>query len=225
MNWSDIPGLGLLIRGGIMMVPLAAAALVALAVILERLWVYHQADIHGESETLRDRLRAAVAEGGQAGVIRLLEGEHGALSRVLLAGARAPDTTTGEAAMTDEARLTLMELERGLPTLDTVITLAPLLGLLGTITGMMGSFRLLSNTGIGHPRAVTGGIAEALIATATGLVIAVFTLVFHNYFQSRLARIEAELELHGDRLLHVLGAAPKSASLPRHHVPAATEAT
>ncbi len=201
---SQIPGLDLLMRGGIMMVPLAVAGLVALAVILERLWVYKKADIRGSAVLFRDRLREAARKGGVPELVRLLEGQKGALGRVLAAGARAPSPAAAEVAMAEEGRLTLMELERGLPLLDTVITLAPLLGLLGTITGMMGSFRLLSNAGVGHPRAVTGGIAEALIATATGLVIAVFTLLFHNFLQSRLARIEAELELHGEQLLILL---------------------
>ncbi|MHB8420458.1 MAG: MotA/TolQ/ExbB proton channel family protein [Myxococcales bacterium] len=210
MNWSHIPGLDLLVRGGIMMAPLAVAAVLALAVICERLWVYRKADIRGSAALLRDRLRAAAAKGGAAEIVRLLEGRHGALGRVLVAGARARSPAEAEIAMAEEGRLTLMELESGLPLLDTMITLAPLLGLLGTITGMMGSFRLLSNTGIGHPRAVTGGIAEALIATATGLVIAVVTLVFHNFLQSRLARIEAELELHGEQLLILLREPPAS---------------
>ena len=65
-----------------------------------------------------------------------------------------------------------------LPVLDTIITLAPLLGLLGTITGMISAFGLVSEAGLGQPHAITGGVAEALIATATGLCIAIMTLIF-----------------------------------------------
>ncbi|MHB1845123.1 MAG: MotA/TolQ/ExbB proton channel family protein [Deltaproteobacteria bacterium] len=198
MSFSHLPGFDLLVRGGAMMVPLAVAALVALAVIFDRIWIFRRAA--GRNNGLRERLRRAAQEGRTA-VLKLLESEPGAVARILLAGWQAGTPSLAEAAMVDEGRLTLMELERGLPALDTVITLAPLLGLLGTITGMMGSFRLLSNSGVGHPQAVTGGIAEALIATATGLVVAVVSLVFHNWFQARIHRVEAEIELESSMLL------------------------
>ncbi len=203
MNSLPIPGLDLLERGGVMMIPLAVAALVALVIGLERAFVFQKAAIT-KADALREKLKAAIAREGRLGAVRLLRGESGALARVLLAGASATSRPHAEAAMLDEGRLTLMELERGLSALDTVITLAPLLGLLGTITGMMGSFRLLAGTGVGHPRAVTGGIAEALIATATGLVIAVVTLLFHNWFQARLQLVEAEIDVHGDLMLRLL---------------------
>jgi len=73
-------------------------------------------------------------------------------------------------------------LKRRLVILDTIITLAPLLGLLGTITGMISSFGIMSDVGLGQPHALTGGVAEALIATATGLLIAILTLILYNYF-------------------------------------------
>ena len=66
--------------------------------------------------------------------------------------------------------------------LDTIVTLAPLLGLLGAVVGMIGSFDVMSEAGLGQPHAVTGGVAEALIATATGLLIAILTLIAYNFF-------------------------------------------
>src|SRR5262249_19211514 len=74
---------------------------------------------------------------------------------------------------------------RYLPVLDTIITLSPLLGLLGTVTGMIAAFGILSTTGMNQPTAITGGVAEALIATAAGLAIAIGTLVPYNYFTAR----------------------------------------
>jgi hypothetical protein len=83
------------------------------------------------------------------------------------------------------AQIELHHLKRYLPALDTVITLVPLLGLLGTVTGMISSFGIVSEAGLGQPQAITGGVAEALIATATGLAIAILTLVPYNYFRAK----------------------------------------
>jgi biopolymer transport protein ExbB len=87
-------------------------------------------------------------------------------------------------------------LRKRLTILDTVITLAPLLGLLGTVIGMIGSFNIMSASGIGQPHSVTGGIAEALIATATGLLIAILTLVPYNYFSNCAEREMEKIEYY-----------------------------
>jgi biopolymer transport protein ExbB len=100
-------------------------------------------------------------------------------------------------------------LKRRLTILDTIITLAPLLGLLGTVTGMIGSFDVMSQSGIGQPHAVTGGVAEALIATATGLLIAIVTLVPYNYFSSRVEKEMEEIEYYASRLELLLGETEK----------------
>ena len=92
------------------------------------------------------------------------------------------------------ASLELKRFSRGLPVLDTVITLAPLLGLLGTVTGMIHSFNLLGNTELGAPTAITGGIAQALIATAFGLGIAIAALIPFNYLNARQEEARHEIE-------------------------------
>ena len=83
-------------------------------------------------------------------------------------------------------------IKRGLPVLDTIITLSPLLGLLGTIIGMISSFQVMAVGSLGQPPAITGGVAEALIATAAGIIVAVGSLIPYNYF---LARVEKETEV------------------------------
>jgi biopolymer transport protein ExbB len=87
-------------------------------------------------------------------------------------------------AMEAASQVDLHRLKRYLPVLDTIITLAPLLGLLGTVSGMISSFGIVSEAGLGQPQA-GGGVAEALIATATGLAVAILTLVPYNYFRTR----------------------------------------
>ena len=88
----------------------------------------------------------------------------------------------------------LARYNRGLSVLDTIITLAPLLGLLGTVTGMMGSFGMLGGGELGAPTAITGGIAEALIATAFGLGVAITALIPFNYLNARLEGARRELQ-------------------------------
>lgn len=99
----------------------------------------------------------------------------------------------------------MSQARRYLPILDTVITLAPLLGLLGTITGMISAFGIVSEAGLGQPHAITGGIAEALIATATGLLIAIMTLIPYNYFRSKVEQLTDVLEEQSTRLELLLG--------------------
>ena len=94
----------------------------------------------------------------------------------------------------------LAKMKHGLPALDTIITLAPLLGLLGTIIGMIDSCGIMADQGIGQPHAVTGGVAEALICTAAGIFVAVIALVPYNYFLSRIERHSELIEYYATRI-------------------------
>jgi biopolymer transport protein ExbB len=106
-----------------------------------------------------------------------------------------------ETRAADKAALTERRLDQGLWILETVVTAAPLLGLLGTISGMIGAFRLFGGSDTVDPGAVTGGVAEALIATAIGIVIALATLAAYNFFSHRRAVVLNEMERLGTRLI------------------------
>jgi biopolymer transport protein ExbB len=95
--------------------------------------------------------------------------------------------------------------------LDTVITLAPLLGLLGTVTGMINSFSLLGNQELGAPTAITGGIAQALLATAFGLMIAIVALLPFNFLNSTMEQARHEIEDAASRLDSILKGASSTA--------------
>jgi biopolymer transport protein ExbB len=101
----------------------------------------------------------------------------------------------------DEAQLIEKSLSRGLWILETIVTAAPLLGLLGTITGMMHAFNLIGSNGLVDPTGVTGGVAQALIATALGLFIAVIALFAFNFFSRRQSQMLDEMERLGTRLV------------------------
>ena len=101
----------------------------------------------------------------------------------------------------DEAQLIEKALGRGLWVLETIVTAAPLLGLLGTITGMMHAFNLIGNNGLVDPTGVTAGVAQALIATALGLFIAVVALFAFNFFSRRQSQVLDEMERLGTRMV------------------------
>jgi biopolymer transport protein ExbB len=106
-----------------------------------------------------------------------------------------------ESRSADEAKLIEKELASGLWILETIITAAPLLGLLGTIIGMMESFKLIGADALLNPSGVTGGVAQALIATAFGLLIAILALFAFNYFARRQDQVLDELERLGTRVI------------------------
>ena len=173
------------------MLPLAICSLVAMTIIIERIFFFR--GIGGKNRA--EEVIGLVRQGLFAEALSLTELTRKTklptlpVMRVLATGIRHPHES-GNMEATAIAEVSAMK--RGLPALDTIITLSPLLGLLGTIIGMIKSFNVMSAAGLGQPHAVTGGVAEALIATATGIAIAVITLVPYNYF---LARIERETDL------------------------------
>jgi len=119
-------------------------------------------------------------------------------------------------ALMRAAHWELKRYNRGLTVLDTVITLAPLLGLLGTVTGMIQSFGLIGGEEIGAPRAIAGGIAEALIATSAGLAVAILALLPFNYLNARLEEARGDIQDAGTHLeLHLVprGGQPVPASV------------
>jgi len=106
-----------------------------------------------------------------------------------------------ESRASDEAQLIEKGMSRGMWVLETIVTGAPLLGLLGTITGMMHAFNLIGGNGLVDPSGVTGGVAQALIATAFGIFIAVFALFGFNLFSRRQAQVLEEMERLGSRMI------------------------
>lgn len=184
-------------KGGIVMWPLLFCSLLGLAVVIERLMVFltfaiRERRARRQVETIYDALLrgdvdAAIATGLQAGPV----------GRFLALGLKHREC--GLAQWLEEAGQQVLErLRRGLAILDTLVTLSPMLGILGTVTGIIASFELLGTSTVGtDPTAISGGIAEALITTAAGLVVSMMSLIPFNMFRTQIARWARKLEQAG----------------------------
>lgn len=195
--------LNTLARGGPVMIPLAVCSMLAATVLIERFLALRNADRGGEELILK--IRQAYRAGDGAEALAECEQIGGPVANVLAAGLRA--SLRGEPltdAMQEQTLADQRILHRRLIVLDTVVTLAPLLGLLGTVLGMISAFKIISVSGTNHPAGITGGVAEALIATASGLAIAIVCLVGYNWCRDKLRQITEEIELRATQLESIL---------------------
>jgi len=183
----------MLTKGGVVMIPLAICSLAAVTVLIERVMVLRQASV--DTDLLVKSIHSCIRSGNLAGALEGCRATPGPVAAVLESGISAALSGGDvEEAMDETALAQVPVLERRLVVLDTVTTIAPLLGLLGTVVGMISSFHILALSGTQHPAGITAGIAEALIATGTGLVIAIFSLVGFNWCQERVRTISQEIE-------------------------------
>ena len=181
-------------RGGFWMYPLAICSLVALAVILYKLHEFWKAS--SISEDLMLKVEAKLAAGERDAALSLCDQSGGPLATVIGAGllAKEPRRETVRQAGQEAGVRAVGSLEGYLPALSTVANVAPLLGFLGTVTGMIKAFAAVAAEGLGDPTTVAAGISEALITTATGLIIAIPCFAAYNYFVSRVNRFALQME-------------------------------
>lgn len=172
--------------------PLLILSLISLTVVFERLIFIVRERMSRRPGTLEDLL-AAAEKGDIPKAIKCGEGSPDFVVRTLVYGLMHREKSFTNALL-QAANLELRRFSQGLTVLDTAITLAPLLGLFGTVTGMINAFGLLGNKELEAPSVITGGIAEALIATAFGLAIAVLALIPFNYLNARLEEARHDLE-------------------------------
>ncbi|MBI2843748.1 MAG: MotA/TolQ/ExbB proton channel family protein [Armatimonadetes bacterium] len=193
-----------LVKGGPVMVPLMGCSIISLAVMIERYLKIRGAA--SDTAGLGSHIQHLLHSGNSEQAIKKCQESNTAVGSVLAAGIQErhrPDQA--ERAMEERALVEASDMQARLGVLDTIITIAPLLGLLGTVTGMIRSFHVISSkSGIGTPTAITGGVAEALIATATGLAIAIVTLVGYNYLTEKVKRTIEAMEICATQLQKVL---------------------
>jgi biopolymer transport protein ExbB len=194
--------------GGFMMYPLFICSIALIAIVIERAITIRRATVDGD--TLLDAIREAYG-GSPAGrspdaAIAAIENVRAPLARIFVRGLRNSrrDADSIEMAMEQEAANETPVFEAYLPVLRTIVNISPLLGLLGTIAGMIASFRAAAQVGLSNPTQILGGISEALISTATGISIAVLGFIFYNYFSTLARKAIEDIEFYGAELVNFL---------------------
>ncbi len=192
-----------IIRGGIVMIPLLLCSVVALTVAVER-WLYLR-NSNVDTERMMQKIRAALQRGSTQEARGVCEGTPGPVARVLAATLAHFDMPKDD--LREVAREVAMAeqpvLDGHLPVLATMVTVAPLLGLLGTISGLIKVFHVIAGGQIGNPAALSNGIAEALITTFTGLCIAIPFLVVYNSLSGKVEALTHQIELRVTELLNL----------------------
>ena len=192
--------LEILQAGGWLMLPIAVASIVATGICIERAWSLRRAEVAPLG--LAQRLSEAVCDKGELAAVDTLCGRSG-LGRILAAGlnARSSGRERMQEAMQEAAAGVVHELERYLTALGTIAAISPLLGLLGTVVGMIRVFKALLAGGAGNAAALAGGISEALVTTAAGLVVAIPALIFHRCLLRKVDALVIVMEGQAAELL------------------------
>jgi biopolymer transport protein ExbB len=194
----------IVMAGGIVMVPILLCSILAVAITLERLWTLReQRVVPGE---LTDKVWQWVENRALSDKQILALQQHSPLGSVLAAGlaSRHRERAVMIQAIEDAGRHVVHDLERFLNTLGTIAAISPLLGLLGTVTGMIRTFKAITVAGIGNPAAMAGGIAEALITTAAGLLVAIPALVAYRYLRGRVDELVIRMEKESIKLVQAI---------------------
>lgn len=192
--------------GGIMMGPIILASIVAAAIFLERLWTLQSKRVL-PAELTQKVWRWVEQRQIQDKHIAALQ-QNSPLGKILAAGLlnRYRDRTVIRESIEDTGRHVVHELERFIGTLGTIASLSPLMGLLGTVMGMIRTFNAITTAGIGNPASLAGGIAEALITTAAGLTVAIPALLAYKYLRARVQALVVQMEKEAMKLVETLEA-------------------
>lgn len=180
------------------MYPLLACSIMALAVVLDRAIFWTKVGLQRNQDLVNEVLELSRDANWEA-IRQKTAGNRDFIVRILINGILHRDFSMIK-AMEAAAAEELKRMRRFMGVLDTMITVAPLLGIFGTVLGIISSFEILGSAGIEHPREVTAGIAQALITTATGLGIAILSVFPYNYFNSRVENAALQIEAYATSL-------------------------
>ena len=180
------------------MYPLLACSIIVMTVIIERIFFWIGMDMRRDKPLVDDVLELCRA-GNWETVREKTKGSKDYIIRILITGILHREFSIAK-AMETAAADEIKRMRKYMGVMDTMITVAPLLGIFGTVIGIIASFEALGSAGIGDPQAVTSGIAQALITTATGLGIAILSVFPYNYFNSRVESAALIIEKYATSL-------------------------
>jgi len=192
------------VKGGVLMIPIALCSIIALAIFLERLWSLRRSkvtprDFLIEIEDLirREKIPEAITR---------CRKDNSSMANIIVAGIRnfGKRREIVKESIEEIGRREAATLERYINVVGTIAAISPLLGLLGTVFGMIKAFNVISIQGVGNPGSLAGGISEALITTAAGLVVAIPTFVLYRYLANKADALIVEMEEHSIRMVDLL---------------------
>lgn len=196
--------LELMKSGGLLMWPLLLCSIISLAIIAERFWSLQAKRIAPKNLVV---LVWQWQKSGELGEERMQQLRTGSpLGRILAAGLmnREHDRVVMKESIEEVGRHVVHELERFLNTLGTIASISPLLGLLGTVIGMIKVFAVITTQGVGNPSILAEGISEALLTTAAGLTVAIPSLMFYRYFQGKVDELVVTMEQEALKMVEVM---------------------
>ena len=190
--------------GGWLMAPIILCAIIAMGIILERFWTLQQKRVIPEDLTSKVWGWVKKDQLDKKQIQSLHQGSP--LGQILAAGLinRDRERSVMKDSIEDTGRHVVHELERYLETLGTIAAVSPLLGLLGTVLGMVQVFTEITVQGVGNPAALAGGISKALITTAAGLTVAIPALIGYRYFRNRVDTLVVDMEKEAIKLVEAL---------------------
>jgi len=205
--------MNVLIKGGIVMIPIILLSFIAVAIIIERLIYFRK--IRTDEDQLLMRLKSALQKGHYDEALSICESNPSPITNLMKVGIdhrKYPEDVIKD-AVTDAANMEIPRMERYVSFLGTIGQIAPLLGLLGTVTGNIRAFGVLGNLAgtAGDPSLLARGIAEALITTAAGIIVSIPAVIFYNYLVSKVNHSIIRLENRVTELVLYLKNAPLEA--------------
>ena len=196
----------IMIKGGVIMWIIAFLSIVAAVIIIERLLYFRK--IRVDEEQMINRLKSTLSKGHYDEALSICENNPSPITNLMRVGIdhrKYPSDTIRDSIL-DAANLEIPNMEKHLPALGTVAHIAPLLGLLGTVTGNIAAFGVLGRFGsVGDPGLLAKGIAEALLTTAAGIIVSIPAIVFYNFLVSKVNHTIIRLENRVNELVLLLG--------------------
>jgi biopolymer transport protein ExbB len=203
-----------IVQGGLMMIPLIVCSILGIVFIIERAIAYYR--IKGDTAEIFSEVLASLRESDLRNSIEVCEEYDHPVATTLKSGLLRYGKSHEEIekAMESVALHEISKLEKGLWILATLANVAPLFGFLGTVVGMISAFSALAEVGLGQPQAVAAGISEALITTATGLIIALPVQTAYNYFTNKVSNFSLDMETSASMLLETFSEVERQSAQP-----------